>query len=125
MNKKYPTTIEEAAEIVYKPFSNKFYFKFIRESKEKTLLLYHSSMGRRIRNKFGLWQENEALLQGKHPDEVSWDIMSLVYDKCFDELRYPYICGKIEQDPVISNNFEFKNMKNRIKEYLTKKRIVW
>lgn len=51
-------------------------------------------MGRRIRNKFGLWQDNEKLKDDayfhhavKHPDDISHVIMSMIYDKCEEYLK--------------------------------------
>ena len=90
MDTKFPTTVEEAAQIVYKPLSHEFKLDFTKESKEQTLPQFHSTMGRAIRNKFGLWNDNSILLlaTGKsHPDDASWVIMGEIYDKCADCLQ--------------------------------------
>ena len=81
-------------EIVYKPLSTEFKLDFTSESKDETLPQFHSTMGRRIRNMFGLWQDNEKLKNDayfhyavKHPDDISHVIMSMIYDKCKEDVK--------------------------------------
>lgn len=89
---KWPVTVEEAAEIVYKSLDTKFKNEFIKESKKKTLLRLYSIISRQIPNMFGLWQRNTALMKDakvSRPDDCSWIIMEAVYNKClkYDKTR--------------------------------------
>jgi len=86
----YPTTVEEAAAIVFKPLSDEFKKEFIKEGKEETLPQYHHTMGRHIRNKFRIWFTGNPLYKATgqdHADDVSGIIMGAVYDKCVKELK--------------------------------------
>jgi hypothetical protein len=87
----WPKTVEEAAEIVYKPLSDEFKHDFISKEQQKSIAEFHSTMGRRIRNMFGLWNGNEALLFDagtQIPDSASWGIMEVIYDKCVEYDKY-------------------------------------
>ena len=40
----------------------------LRDTPEGSLIMYHSSLGMYVRNEFGLWQGNDALLVSCFPD---------------------------------------------------------
>ncbi len=56
----------------------------IRDTKKDDLVLFHHGWGTGIRNDFGLWQGNTALLadcHASHPDDASMVIIEAVWQK--------------------------------------------
>jgi len=71
-----PATIEQAIKKISHKFPIRDLIKFAKTPKEKACITLHHSVGRRIRNDFGLWQESELYLRLKdkgieHPDDMS------------------------------------------------------
>jgi hypothetical protein len=70
------------------PLPDKMY---IRGTKEKDLIQFHSNIGRQIRNTFNLWQGNPELLkdmglpEDKHPDDVSQKIIEALWKRLQNE----------------------------------------
>jgi uncharacterized Zn finger protein len=55
--------------------------KFILETvkTEDGMIRFHSSVGRDIRNNYGLWEKNNPWVQNQHPDDVSFDVLKKVW----------------------------------------------
>ncbi len=67
-NTKWPTTVEEAADRILA--------QIVRGTKREDPGLFHHGWGTGIRNAFGLWKGNQALLESSssgswHPDDYS------------------------------------------------------
>lgn len=78
-----PRTVEEAADRLIGVLSAAD-LKKVRETKRQDLILYHFGWGTGIRNEFGLWQGNSALLESSgsfHPDDCSMMIIERVWEK--------------------------------------------
>jgi Domain of unknown function (DUF6794) len=79
----WPKTLEEAADVILSRLGKKDK-RILRGTKREDLIQYHHGWGTGIRNEFGLWQGNEALLEScgcVHPDDCSMKIMELVWEK--------------------------------------------
>ncbi len=68
----WPKTVEEAVSILVTKITDEEDRRFLRGLSDDGLLIEHHNLGRAIRNNFGLWQGNAALLRdaGFDPDEV-------------------------------------------------------
>lgn len=80
---KLPRTVEEAVNQILKEMSETDK-ETIRNKKKGELIMYHHGWGTAIRNSFGLWGNNQALLEdtGKnHPDGASMVIIEAVWEK--------------------------------------------
>ncbi len=71
---EYPKTFEEAAEKL-QFILDENQRNMVRSIKKDDLVWLHFSLGKNIRNAFGLNGDNTALLDGKSADEVSMDIL--------------------------------------------------
>lgn len=86
----WPTTLEEAVSVIFSHLSAEDK-ETLRQTPKEDLILYHMSWGMGIRNEFGLWAGNEALLKSAcggtpcHPDTASMRIMEGVWDKAQNE----------------------------------------
>lgn len=82
----WPTTLDNAVETIISKMDENFKEK-VRSTKEEDLILYHFGWGSDIRNSYGLWNSNEALLLsacgGKlcHPDNASMNIITAIWAK--------------------------------------------
>lgn len=77
----WPTTLEAATADIIGGMSEADK-KTVRETKKGDLILFHHGWGTGIRNSFGLWQGNKALLKacgGGHPDDASMVIIESVW----------------------------------------------
>lgn len=43
------------------------------------MIMFHGNVGRYIRNTYKLWDKDNPILQGEHPDDVSHDILKMVW----------------------------------------------
>ncbi|MCP4368297.1 MAG: hypothetical protein GY797_09355 [Deltaproteobacteria bacterium] len=65
--------------------------QFIKNTKEKDLIMFHHSIGRQIRNQFLLWDgniklaEDMGLEKGTHADEVSQKIIEALWKRLQEE----------------------------------------
>lgn len=61
--------------------------EFLIEIGEDDLIMYHHTVGRYIRNEYGLWEENNPYSNkaGKHPDAVSQEIITMIWKKVQNE----------------------------------------
>jgi len=82
--KKLPSTVDDAATRVIAEWLNgEEKEKFAAMKKEEIYLLHHG-LGRRIRNEFGLWADNKALLDDSgafEPDGASMKIIEAIWEK--------------------------------------------
>jgi hypothetical protein len=79
--KDWPLTLADAVSRIVTKLSDSDK-KAIAKMKKKDLVMLHMSMGMGIRNEFGLWQGNDALLESCgpcHPDDVSGVIIEAVW----------------------------------------------
>jgi hypothetical protein len=79
----YPKTVKEAVNILVSEMSGR-YKLILRNTKREDLIFSHLSWGQEIRNRFGLWAGNEALMKDAgvdHPDSASTRIMEAVWDE--------------------------------------------
>lgn len=51
----------------------------LRKTPENKLVLFHHTQGRFLRNTYGLWRSDNPYLRGRHPDDLSHDIMLAVW----------------------------------------------
>ena len=76
-------TVKEAVTILLSEMSGRDKL-VLRNTKKEDLILSHLSWGADIRNKFGLWSGNDALIKDAkvdHPDSVSTVIMEAVWEE--------------------------------------------
>lgn len=45
------------------------------------VITYHHTLGRYIRDHYGLWQGDSPACRGKHPDAVSTNVMKKVWER--------------------------------------------
>ncbi len=79
----YPVTVGEAVCELIARLSAKDK-TFIASLKESDLITLHHTLGRCIRNEFGLWEGNQKLLKScrrKHPDNASSVILASLWKK--------------------------------------------
>jgi hypothetical protein len=79
----WPTTVEEAADRILEGLSADDRTR-VRDTRREDLIRYHHGWGNGIRNAFGLWAGNEALLESsgcRHPDDCSAKIIQRVWEK--------------------------------------------
>ena len=85
--KKWPTTVDEAVGVVLATLSENEKHQLSGMS-QADLITLHFSLGAWIRNSFGLWQDNQALIQtlaqhypDLHPDDASMVIIDGVWQR--------------------------------------------
>jgi hypothetical protein len=90
--KKWPTTVDEAVGVVLATLSENEKHQLSGMS-QADLITLHFGLGAWIRNHFGLWQDNQALIQaieqrspGLHPDDASMVIIEAVWQRLRDAL---------------------------------------
>lgn len=79
----WPTTVQATVKDILANLSDESKAT-VRETKKEDLILFHHGWGTGIRNHYGLWRGNEALLKsacpdGCHPDEASMIIIEAVW----------------------------------------------
>lgn len=55
-------------------------FVILLSLEKEEMIKYHHSIGRWIRNTFKLWFEDNPTLNGKHPDDVSGEILEGIWE---------------------------------------------
>ena len=96
---KWPSTLEEAVSTIVAELSGKDTETLCRTKKED-LILYHHGWGTGIRNSFGLWGGNKALLRSAcggelcHPDDASMIIIEGVWTRLQETT-----CAKQQRTP--------------------------
>ena len=78
---EWPRTVEEATARLLAVMSDKDK-ELVRKTAEEDLIGFHHGWGMGIRNDFGLWQGNDALLKScgeQHPDDASMVIIRSVW----------------------------------------------
>jgi hypothetical protein len=85
--KKWPMTLDEAIGVVLATLSEEEKSQ-ITEMAAADLINLHFGLGASIRNNFGLWHDNQALIQaidrhrpGIHPDDASMVIIEEVWKR--------------------------------------------
>lgn len=84
-------TVDEAVDIIMAQLE-KNDIEYLKNSSEKDRYLLHFGLGMGIRNSFGLWKGNEALLKDAcggqicHPDEAS----SVIIEKLLTKVKNTY-----------------------------------
>ena len=79
----WPKTLNEAVEILISELSSTDK-ETIKAMKKEDLIRFHFGWGTRIRNEFGLWAGNTALLKScnaSHPDDASGVIIESVWKR--------------------------------------------
>ncbi len=82
-SKSWPVTVEQATEKLLERLSKKDK-NAIRSTPKDDLTKFHFNLGRHIRNSFGLWQGNRALLKAtgkQHPDDASMVIIENTWEQ--------------------------------------------
>ena len=80
---KLPKTVKEAVALLLSQMSGRDKL-VLRNINKDSLILFHLTWGEEIRNKFGLWSGNDALIKDvkvDHPDSVSTVIMEAVWEE--------------------------------------------
>lgn len=80
---EWPTTLEEAVAKIVDQMTDEDR-STVRATPRGDLIRFHHGWGTGIRNTFGLWGENRALLDacgGGHPDSASMVIIEAVWDR--------------------------------------------
>ena len=78
----YLTTVHDVVQDILKTLSDKGKAT-IKNTPKRELSNFHHGWGTGIRNQYGLWRGNEALLKDTgrwHPDNASMVIMEAVWD---------------------------------------------
>ncbi len=110
MDRNWPETVEEAAHEVLRGLGDG-QSRLLSEYKENDLALLHFGLGQGIRNDFGLWHGNTALLkscaefaeEGGLP-EVGWGMMdadsasNLIIRRAWEMARAEAGCGRGRPD---------------------------
>lgn len=76
-----PKTVEEAVDRILAGMDDENKTR-VRQTPREKLILFHHGWGTGIRNSFGLWGGNAALLEScgeKHPDSASMVIINAVW----------------------------------------------
>lgn len=77
-----PKTVNEAVTILLSEMSGREKL-ILLNIKREDLILSHLTWGEKIRNRFGLWSDNDGLIKDakvSHPDSVSMKIMEAVWE---------------------------------------------
>ncbi len=85
----YPETIVDAINTIINngncDYEN---LKAFKETKKEDLITFHHSLGRSIRNNFGLWGNNDKLkkeisdiIKSQHPDDMSQYLIKETWNK--------------------------------------------
>lgn len=80
---QWPKTVEQAVERVIATLTAEQRER-VRQTPEDQLICFHENMGRWIRNVFGLWGGNNALIEAlgrRHPDDASTLIVQNVWKR--------------------------------------------
>lgn len=97
---EWPRTVEEATATLLAIMSDKDK-ELVRNTAEEDLIQFHHGWGMGIRNDFGLWQGNDALLKScgkQHPDDASMVIIRSVWK----ELRETQSSDKGAEDNAVN-----------------------
>jgi hypothetical protein len=84
---QWPQTFDQAVDRVIQTLTVE-QKEQVRQTPEDQLLGYHENMGRWIRNMFGLWGGNKALIDAmgrQHPDDASTLIIQTVWKRLQEE----------------------------------------
>ena len=79
----WPTTVQATVEEILASLSDEDKAT-LRSTKKDDLIMFHHGWGTGIRNHYGLWRGNEALIEsacgkGCHPDDASMVIIEAVW----------------------------------------------
>jgi len=82
-DENWPATLDEAVAVIVGGLSAENR-ELVRQTEYEDLIQYHHGWGTDIRNKFGLWRGNEALMLSAcgrqcHPDTASMRIIEAVW----------------------------------------------
>jgi hypothetical protein len=80
---KWPATLDEAVNQIVSQLSDEDKAR-VRKTQRDDLIMFHLGWGTGIRNAFGLWRGNKALLEscgGGHPDDASMRIIEAVWER--------------------------------------------
>jgi len=87
--KGWPKTVDEAVTRILSTMPEKDR-KTVRETSKDDLIQFHHGWGTGIRNGFGLWRGNRALMddcKAKHPDDASMVIIEAVWARLQKDKR--------------------------------------
>jgi hypothetical protein len=82
MSLMFPKTVKEAVALILSEMSGRDKL-IVRNTKKEDLIKFHLGWGNEIRNRYGLWEGNDALMKDAkviHPDSVSTVIMDAVWE---------------------------------------------
>ena len=80
----WPNTVEEAVDVLLKKMGSDDINTIKEMPKAGEMIEFHHTLGRWVRNNFGLWQDNQALLHAcgkQHPDDASGVILEALWKK--------------------------------------------
>ncbi len=80
-----PKTVKEASAILLSEMSGRDKL-ILRNIKKENLNMFHMSLGADIRNKFGIWSGNDALIQDAKACDLD-DVASVIMKAVWDELQ--------------------------------------
>ena len=92
MNNTWPSTVDEAVEILLKVLPDR-YKEQVRSTERKHLLRFHFTLGPGIRNSFGLWGRNWKLNYSCCAAELR--SLGLRYDNAPLQLMHPDHCSTV------------------------------
>jgi hypothetical protein len=88
-----PSSVAEASSRIIRDMSEEDKVMFVRMA-ERELIQFHFGLGMGIRNSFGLWGKNDALLsdcgEDIHPDDCSHVIIKRVWSELFNSMDRSY-----------------------------------
>lgn len=86
--KRWPRSLEGAVQSALSSMSDK-HKKIVKDSNKKNLKNFHTSLGKKIRNEFGLWEGNDELLIScgtLNPDNASMVIIRAIWKALQNEV---------------------------------------
>ena len=87
-----PQTIEDAVATLVSLMDDDDLKAIKAHPNSDAMIQYHHTLGRQVRNSFGLWQGNQALLDAcgeSHPDDASGKILEALWEHLQDADREP------------------------------------
>ena len=94
MNNSWPKTVDEAVDKFIASLNEEDinFIKTHKQNESLTSIQVSIDMGRGIRNRFGLWKDNDALMEDSgesHPDDASGIILDKVWDQLYEGFMEP------------------------------------
>ena len=115
---KQPETVKEAVSKLMEMITPQYKMK-LKNTEEEDLISFHDTLGRSIRNEFGMWQKNKDLLS---------DCLKLIkrkYPASYEEMKSFYKVPRIKLiHPDDASMVVIKEFRAKINKQLNKKKLA-